>query len=141
MAFLRLSLLSLILLSCVEDSPRPESRSQLFAGTDQFGKTWQINEIEIEIGTLIPHSCLTDNFITYYPNGTYEINEGASKCNPNDLPGIIGEWYLNRSENQLYVEIGDSIQIWEIEDTKEDSHRISSNFKEGYRTYSFHLSR
>ncbi|MEP0987018.1 hypothetical protein [Ekhidna sp.] len=141
MAFLRLFLLATILISCVEDSPRPESRSHLFSGTDEFGKTWQIEEIEIELGTLVPHSCLTDNFITYYPNGTYEINEGASKCNPSDPPGVMGKWYLNRLENRLFVEIGDSIQSWEIEETKEASHRISSNFIEGYRTYSLHLSR
>lgn len=90
MAFLRLTLLVLIISGCVENSPQPVSRAELIAGTNEFGKTYQVNEIEIELGTITPHKCVTDNFITYYPNGTYEINEGATKCDPNDPPGMLG---------------------------------------------------
>lgn len=137
MAFLRLFLLSLIVIGCAESSPRPESRSELFSGLDEFGKTWQIQQIEIELGTLQPNSCVKDNFITYYPSGIYEINEGATKCNPTDLPGVVGQWYLDDTEEKLFVEIGDSIQVWDIDDTKTDSHQITSTFKEGNRTYTF----
>ncbi|MEP1033173.1 hypothetical protein [Ekhidna sp.] len=116
------------------------SRADLFSGQDAFGKTWQIQQIEIDLGTLLPNSCVTDNFITYYPNGTYEINEGATKCDPSDLPGIIGEWYLDSMEERLFVEIDDSIQVWDIDETQTDSHKITSSFKEGNRTYTFTLS-
>ncbi|NQZ79004.1 MAG: hypothetical protein HRT61_23240 [Ekhidna sp.] len=141
MAFLRLTLLSLIIISCSESSIRPESRSELLAGTDRFGKTWQIQEIEVELGTLVPKTCLTDNFITYYPDGTYEINEGATKCNPDDFPGLIGAWNLDRSQNRLFVAIGDSTQAWDIDETTRNTHQITSLFREGYRTYSFILSK
>lgn len=141
MAFLRLSLLSLIIFSCAESTPRPESRSELFSGVNEFGKTWQIQQIEIELGTLQPKTCVTDNFITYYPNGTYEINEGATKCDPQDLPGVIGQWFLNNDEDRLFVEIGDSVQVWDINSTTTESHRITSDFLEGNRTYTFVLSK
>lgn len=140
MAFLRLTLLSLIIISCSESTPRPESRSDLFSGQDAFGKTWQVQEIEIELGTLRPNSCVTDNFITYYPDGTYEINEGATKCDPSDPPGATGQWHLDNSEEKLFVEINNNIQIWEIKETRSDSHRITSSFEEGDRTYTFVLS-
>ena len=140
MAFLRLALLALIIASCAESSPRPASRADLFSGQDAFGKTWQVQEIELEIGTLQPKTCVTDNFITYFPNGSYEINEGASKCNPNDPPGSVGRWYLDDREEILFVEIGESIQRWQIDLTKSDLHRISSSFEEGDRTYTFVLS-
>ena len=141
MAFLRLTLLILIISSCIDHGPRPVSRAELIAGTDEFGKTYQVNEIEIELGTVTPHKCVTDNFITYYPNGTYEINEGATKCDPNDPPGIMGVWYMNDSQTQLFVVIEDNTQVWEIEETTSDQHRISSSFKEGHRIYTFTLSR
>ncbi len=140
MAFLRLTLLSLIIFSCTESSTRPDSRSDLFSGSDSFGKTWQIQEIEIELGTLQPKSCVMDNYITYFPNGTYEINEGATKCDPSDPPGAIGKWYLDDAEETLFVEIGGETQVWDIDETKTDSHRITSNFQEGDRTYTFVLS-
>ncbi|MEO9485293.1 MAG: hypothetical protein ABJG47_17675 [Ekhidna sp.] len=141
MAFLRLILLSFIVISCADSSPRPLSRSDLFSGQDKFGKTWQIQQIEIELGTLLPKSCVTDNFITYYPNGTYEINEGATKCNPEDLPGVIGQWYLDNEEDRLFIEIDDSLQVWYIDETRSDYHKITSDFKEGNRTYTFSLSK
>lgn len=141
MAFLRLTILILFFSSCSDHGIKPESRSEQLSGTNQFGKTWQIQRIEVELGTLIPKTCLTDNFITYYPNGTYEINEGATKCTPDDPPGLIGNWSLDRSENRLIVEISDSTQIWDIDQTNVNSHRITSSFKEGHRSYSFILSK
>lgn len=140
MAFLRLTLLTLVIASCAESTPRPTSRADLFSGNDTFGKTWQVQEIELEIGTLQPNTCVTDNFITYYPNGTYEVNEGASKCDPSDPPGEVGKWFLDDREETLFVDINGSIQRWEIDLTRSDLHRISSSFEEGDRTYTFILS-
>lgn len=141
MAFLRLIFIVLIISGCADNGPRPISRAELIAGSSEFGKTWQVDRIEIEIGTVTPHKCVTDNFITYYPNGTYEINEGATKCNPNDPPGIKGVWYMNDSQTQLFVDIEGSTQIWEIEETTSDQHQISSMFREGHRIYTLVLSR
>jgi len=140
MAFLRLSVLLLLLTSCTEDNPRPDSRVSLFAGSDANGKTWQITQIEVSFGTVTPNPCVTDNFITYYSNGNYDINEGATKCNPNDPPGVRGTWTLDDAEETMTVAIGDSIQTWTIEETKSESHRITSQFNDGSRTYVLTLS-
>ncbi len=143
MAFLRLTLIGLIFLltRCSSDEPRTDRRIELIAGNDSFGKTWQIDRIEIEIGTVLPHRCVTDNFITYFPSGRYEINEGASKCNPEDPPGKQGTWFLNDDENVLTVQVGDSTQLWNINFLSSDSHSITGSFKEGSRTYELVLSK
>lgn len=135
MAFFRIILLSLIVLSsCDYSEPKPDSREELIAGTDRFGKTYQINKIEVELGELRPKQCITDNFITYFPNGSYEINEGATKCNPGDDPALTGTWRLIDDE-MLVITFRDSTQNWEIESMTENHHSISSDFKEGSRTY------
>ncbi|WP_370086566.1 hypothetical protein [Ekhidna sp.] len=141
MAFLRLTLLTLVLFSCFDNGPGPISKAELIAGTSEFGKTYQIERIEIDLGTVTPHKCVTDNFITYYPNGTYEINEGATKCDPTDPPGIMGVWYMDDSETQLHVEIDNSRQVWTIEDSSSDQHQISSFFRDGRRLYTLTLSK
>ena len=143
MAFLRLSFLALTILltSCYSDSSRSVRKTELIAGNDSFGKTWQIDRIQIDIGTVSPHPCVTDNFITYFPSGRYEINEGASKCGPNDPPGKQGQWFLNDDQSQLIVEVGDSTQVWRIDFLDASSHSITSQFSEGSRTYELVLSK
>lgn len=135
MAFLRLNLLSLIIFSsCDYNEPKPPSREEMVAGTDRFGKTYQINKIEVELGELKPKRCITDNYITYFPNGSYEINEGATKCNPSDDPALSGTWSLI-NDRILVITFRDSVQNWDIESMTEGHHIISSDFKEGSRTY------
>ncbi len=136
--FLLLPLIASIVLlgSCDNDNPEPNDRSYFLSGNTEFGKTWSISEIEIEIGTVQPHQCVTDNFITYFPNGNYEINEGASKCDPNDPPAVTGSWTLNSFETKIFVEFGDSVQTWNIESINSEVQRISSEFQEGERIYS-----
>ncbi|MEO9869578.1 hypothetical protein [Ekhidna sp.] len=140
MAFLRLIIIGILLTSCHEE-PNRVNRTDLIAGSDSFGKTWQVSHIDIEIGTVTPFRCVTDNYITYFPNGKYEINEGSSKCDPNDPPAVSGVWFMNETQEQLIVELGDSIQMWRIESMESDSHEITSLFKEGSRTYTFISSR
>lgn len=133
---LKLLPLLLLIVGCVENSPEPNNKEDLISGNSEFGKTWRISSIEIELGTLQPNGCVTDNFITYYPNGNYEINEGASKCDPNDPPAIEGTWLLNSFETKIFVEFGDSLQVWDIESINRNTQTITSDFKEGERTYS-----
>ena len=143
MAFFRLTFLSLLFLTfgCHSENTRSTRRVELIAGADSFGKTWRIDRIQIDIGTVLPNTCVTDNFITYFPSGRYEINEGASKCNPNDPPGKQGQWFIDDDENQLVVEVGDSVQIWRIDFLNSDAHSITSMFAEGSRTYELVLSK
>ena len=118
-----------------EETVHPISNTFLLAGDSEFGKTWQIQDIEISIGNLTPSPCITDNFITYFPNGNYEVNEGARKCDPNDPVGATGVWSFNQTETQLFIDFGDSTQTWEIISLNEASQRIAATFIEGERTY------
>ncbi|MEQ9405915.1 MAG: hypothetical protein RIM99_20150 [Cyclobacteriaceae bacterium] len=133
----KLKILPLLILfcSCYENTPEPANKPYLIAGNSEFGKTWSISQIEVELGTLTPRPCVTDNFITYFPNGNYEINEGASKCTPNDPPAVVGSWSMNTEQTLVSVTIGDSIQNWVIESIDNNNHRITSQFREGERTY------
>ena len=125
--------------SCDYSEPKPAEREELVAGTSRFGKTYQINKIEVELGELRPKQCITDNFITYFPNGSYEINEGATKCNPGDDPALSGTWRLI-DEEILVISFRDSTQTWNIESMTENTHIISSEFTEGSRTYTLSSS-
>ena len=130
-----LLLIVIIITSCAEDDVIAISNRTLLAGTTEFGKTWQIQDIKIELGTLTPHPCITDNFITYYPNGRYEVNEGLSKCDPEDPPGVAGTWEFDDFETEIIVRFGDSTQIWTINNLRDENHSISARFIEGKRTY------
>jgi hypothetical protein len=140
MANLRIFFLALLCCACAEDEPLIISKTELLAGTSDFGKTWSISQIDVELGTLIPNPCVKDNFITYYPDGRYEINEGRSKCAPTDPPSASGIWNLNQSESILTVSIGDSTQLWQLEFVDRNHQVISSAFLEGSRTYTLSWS-
>lgn len=140
MAIFRYSLLFVFLYTaCDYNEPKPESAEIQIAGNDAFGKTYQITKIEVDLGELVPKQCITDNFITYFPNGSYEINEGATKCDPSDSPAIRGTWRLI-NDDFLIISLQDSTQNWTLETIGEDRHIISSDFSEGSRTYTLHSS-
>ncbi len=126
----------LSLLSCGDDGPDLETSTDLLAGQTDDGKIWRIISIELDgLGTIDPFECLQDNNITYYPNGRYEVNEGTTKCNPNDPPGLQGSWSLDEANAELTVIIGDSSMMWEVEQLTENYHRLNGPFDGGNRTY------
>lgn len=138
--FILLFLTPFLFTSCEHEYPNSRSTRELISGSNEFGKTYQVSHIEIEIGTVTPHPCVTDNFVTYFPSGRYEVNEGATKCDPNDPPALIGSWSLNRNETLLFIEIDNEEQVWEIDFVGNVSHEITSNFREGLRTYFYSSS-
>lgn len=134
--FLIFTTLIFIISACDEnDADLQPTNVELLAGFDDFGKTWQIEIIEVELGSLDPKSCLTDNFIKYYPDGRYEMGEGLTKCDPFDPQAYAGSWDFNRDQSELAIQIEDSIQVWEIDILTEIDQSITSIFKEGERTY------
>ena len=141
MAFLRIITLSLLLfiISCSEDSARPETRADLLAGSSSFGKAWQITGIEVSLGQLIVSECIADNIIRYYPDGTYEVTE-VEKCDPSDPAALTGSWTLSRDETVLSINLPDSTLSWDIESLTNSIHEISASFEEGRRTYTLSSS-
>lgn len=124
-----LSLATLFFISCDDDDSTPITSETILSGTDENGKLYQITRIDLELGQLIPNTCLTDNNITYFPNGVYEVNEGATKCDPNDPPAISGTWAFSNNDTRLVVNMGDSIVTWDVIELSESLHTLSAVFK------------
>ncbi|MEM9052167.1 MAG: hypothetical protein AAGC47_08970 [Bacteroidota bacterium] len=63
---------------------------------------------------LIPfiQACDLDNFENYNTNGSYTVEEGATKCDPN-APTIIdsGDWLWNSDETKLITESNDGSSL------------------------------
>lgn len=144
MAFLfRIALLSslIAMMSCHSGIPEDSiTKSELLAGTNSFGKTYRIDDIEIFLGDLTIKSCIADNFITYYPDGRYEMGEGATKCHPDDPRAVEGYWELIASDRKILLDLGDSTITWDIDQLNESRHEIGADFTEGYRLYTLVLS-
>ena len=95
-----------------EDAPAP-TRSQLLTSKNWIVDTWDI-EPAIDIdnnGTqennLIPFFpvCFLDDFYDFNADGSYAIEEGASKCDDND-PTVIesGDWLWNSDNTRIIFE-------------------------------------
>lgn len=125
-----------LLSACGKDS-QEEIFTERISGTSFVGKPWSLTGIDIELGTVIPLSCIGDNNFTYFQNGRYEVNEGVTKCEATDPPGLVGSWFFNENETQITVQIEDSIRVWDIIDITSSVHRLSSNFDGDIRTYTF----
>jgi len=48
--------------------------------------------------------CIKDDHTTFFANGTGELDEGPTKCDPNDPQTIPLSWEFDQSESQLTVE-------------------------------------
>ena len=129
----------MLLVSCVDDEPSFVTTAELISGNTQNGRSYFIRSAEIDIpelnGTLVLDECVTDNTIIYYPNGRYEQNEGPTKCNPEDLPGLVGEWTLSSGETQMFITIDGVTELWEIIQVSESGHSITRESVSGQITY------
>jgi hypothetical protein len=102
--FLTLVALTTLAASCKKD--KTKSNTELMALAP-----WKLIKAEFKTGTATTWTDITssyapcekdDNYI-FSANGTYENNEGASKCSPSD-PQIIetGNWGFADGETRLY---------------------------------------
>ena len=101
------SLLLLSVTSCQKSStPAAKSRTELISSSG-----WKVTKEEYKVGTGpwlddtgSYAACELDNVYLIKSNGTYEQNEGATKCSPAD-PQIIetGTWVFLVNETQLKV--------------------------------------
>lgn len=88
----------------------PKSKTELLAGT--VSKTWKNTKAEatnpsglkIDLVSTQP-TCVTDNLLSFFPNKSYEIREGATKCNAADPDLLLkANWSLNATETQFSVD-------------------------------------
>lgn len=110
--------ISLITVSCKKDDKKNEpTKTELLTGNN-----WVTTRIEIEPaidfdgdGTqennLTPYfdPCDLDDFLNLKTDKTYIIEEGASKCDPND-PQVVetGTWTLSSNNTRLVLSSGGS---------------------------------
>lgn len=96
-----------------DEDPAPPTRTELLTGRNWMVEGYNI-EPAIDIdgdGTqennLIPFiaACNLDDFYDFNVDGSYTIEEGASKCDPND-PTIVqsGDWLWNSDNTRLIFE-------------------------------------
>ena len=45
--------------------------------------------------------CERDNYFAFKSSGTYELNNGAQKCNSSDLQKLEGTWFLSDSDTKI----------------------------------------
>lgn len=47
--------------------------------------------------------CYKDNFYTFHPNGSWEMNEGPSKCDPGDPQTESSTWQLTDNDSNIQL--------------------------------------
>ncbi len=118
----------LLMVSCIEADEAAPTREELLAGSDTQGRSYYISAVELAqedfSGELILNECVTDNTFVYYPNGRYEENEGRTKCDPSDPPGVVGSWIISDNGRELHVTIDRETTTWEILSITDDGHEI-----------------
>ena len=73
-------------------------------------------------------ACDKDDITIFQDNGTYIIDEGATKCDPNDPQTETGTWVLSADEKTITID-GES---WTIESLTKNSMRVTFPFHEPY---------
>ncbi|MBK8609696.1 MAG: lipocalin family protein [Chitinophagaceae bacterium] len=84
-----------------------------------------------------PAACEADNYVKFSSNGTYESNEGATKCNPGD-PQIIdtGTWSFLTNETQISItSTGSTPDVGDINQLDDNTFVITTSYVFGITTY------
>ena len=103
--FIFLPIILLVLNACKKnDTKAPTKADYLTNGT------WVLTDVVSDDdgdGTYETHdftdfvTCYTDNIYTFHSNGTLEMNEGDTKCEPGDPQTDTANWQLTNSENSM----------------------------------------
>ena len=80
--------------------------------TGTTSKKWKVTEGMVKLGeqsvNLISNQppCITDNILVLNNNKTYELNEGASKCDPTKDPDLIikANWTLVEEPKAITID-------------------------------------
>jgi len=95
--------------------------------------SWKVLKLEERTGAgpwtevlPLPPACDRDNINIFRTNGTFEENEGATKCNPAD-PQIVstGSWSFITNETQLQVPGGPGTLLLNIDQLDENTMVLS----------------
>lgn len=105
--FISLPVILLVLFSCKKnDTKAPTKADYLTAGTwmvtaavtdDDGDGTYETNEFESF------DQCYKDNIWTFKSDGTLQMDEGASKCDPGDAQTNTALWKLTNNDTSLLL--------------------------------------
>lgn len=129
--------------SCKKDDPAPvpKTKKELL-----ILASWKLVKGEFRTSTSLPWTdgtssvpvCQRDNVTTYKTDGSYEIDEGATKCTPT-APQMFetGNWVFQNNETELKTTRTGSATsiIWGIEQISETSLILTGSGDLGGTTY------
>lgn len=103
--------IAILTLGCNEDEPIPKSNLELL--TDNSQKSWKLSEgfIILQASSRLSilgsrPTCETDNLLLLRSDNTYDLTEGATKCNLNDPNEIVSNanWNISNDGKTLSVD-------------------------------------
>jgi len=99
------------LLACKKDSETKSKKDLLTTGS------WHVSAYTVDPaidfdgdGTdetnvyAVMDQCIKDDHTTFFENGTAELDEGATKCDPSDPQTMSLTWSINQEETKLEVQ-------------------------------------
>ncbi len=102
---------ALVLLSCKKDE-KSKTKTELLTNGSWHVTAYTVDPAidwdgdgtdETNVYPVI-EPCIKDDHTTFFANGTGELDEGPSKCDPNDDQIIPIAWAFDQSESQLIVQ-------------------------------------
>ena len=109
------------LFSCKKEDTKPVTKTDYLTSG-----TWAVTDVVSDDdgdGTYETHdfpdfvACYTDNIYTFHSDGKWEMNEGASKCDPGDPQSDTALWQLINNEKDIILGV-DTYSIVELSNTK-----------------------
>ena len=82
-------------------------------------------------------ACLKDDFQTFATDGTYTYDEGATKCDPDDVQTETGTWKFNAGETEISLTLPTYTDAWEIKNLTATSMTSIYKFTDSGVTYTF----
>jgi len=109
-----LTVIMVFVSSCTED----KSNTELLTGTDWRISAWTVSPAILGITDWYANMepCEKDDSFSFNSDGSASIDEGASKCDPDDPQTETGTWSFNSDETLLTIIADGETQSWEIID-------------------------
>jgi hypothetical protein len=119
MAACALLTLSLLTTACKKDEPTP---SEILTAAS----CWKVTLVEGYVSgsglwVSVPmETCMADNCFTFLSNQTFQVDEGAAKCDANDPQTSTGGWSISSDGKQLSLTNDQSFDIGTIINIEKD---------------------
>jgi hypothetical protein len=118
---------SLMLTTSCDKDDDPMTNEDLIIGTwrlSAFTVSPELPFIGSNVYSQIP-DCTKDDLSIFEDNGVFKVDEGASKCNPNDPQTITGSYTFNPDMTVLTINDGSETESWDISEIS-DSQMVAT---------------